>query len=313
MRSKVQPRLIGKTYSDNKEITLIYRIQSVALKAIHDYLDCNGLVQLMPVILAPITDPLNHPVHEAQIKTGIGQKLQLTRSMIFHKQIAIARLDVKGIYIMSPNIRLEIGHEKSDRHLFEFTQVDMELKNASAGDFMAFIDRMLVHVFSVVKLKCESELDFLGAELELPVTPLKIYWSKSLKRKFGSDWADIISRRERSPFWITDFEREFYDREDPEINGRYINYDLFWPYGYGEALSGGERDFEFFTLERKIRERNQNPREFEIYLDLARQGVLGPSVGGGLGVERLVRFLARCEHIQDITLFPRIPGKWVAI
>ncbi|MFW9853509.1 MAG: asparagine synthetase A [Candidatus Thorarchaeota archaeon] len=313
MRSKVQHRLIGHGYSDYKEITLIYHIQSVALKAIHDYLDSNGLVQLMPIILAPITDPLNHPVHEAQIKTEIGQELQLTKSMIFHKQIAIAVLDVKGIYIMSPNIRLEMGLEKSNRHLLEFTQVDIEFKDAKAGDFIAFMDNLLVHVFSEVRLRCQSELELLGVDLEIPVPPLKVYWSKTLERKFGSDWADIISRRERSPFWITDFEREFYDREDPNEKGRYINYDLFWPYGFGEALSGGERDFEFRTLERKIRERNQKFAEFEIYLDLARQGVLRPSVGGGLGVERLIRFLTRRERIQDVSLFPRVPGKRVTI
>lgn len=313
MRSELQHEQTSHTTLRFRELTLIYRIQSVALKAIHDFLDFKGLVQLMPVILSPITDPLNHPVHKAQINSGFGQELQLTKSMIFHKQIAIASLDVKGIYIMSPNIRLEIGVKDSNRHLLEFTQVDIELKDETARDFISFMEELIVHVFTTVRNKCKTELDLLQVDLEIPGRPFQIFWSKALKKELGEEWETIVSEREHTPFWITDFEREFYDREDPKEKGRYINYDLFWPDGFGEALSGGERDYEYDVLLRKIKERSQDPSQFKAYLDLAEHGVLVPSVGGGLGVERLIRFLTRRKHIEEISIFPRVPGRWITV
>ncbi|MHA2353308.1 MAG: amino acid--tRNA ligase-related protein, partial [Candidatus Thorarchaeota archaeon] len=35
----------------------------------------------------------------------------------------------------------------------------------------------------------------------------------------------------------------------------------------------------------------------------------GPSAGGGLGIERLIRFLTKRPHIREITLFPKVPGE----
>ncbi|MFX0182704.1 MAG: asparagine synthetase A [Candidatus Hodarchaeota archaeon] len=290
-------------------ITLILKIQNEVLKAIHDFMYIQGLTQLMPIILSPLTDPLSHPVHEAQVNY-LGQKLHLTRSMIFHKQIAIARLGVKGIFIMSPNVRLEMGNlEKSNKHLLEFTQLDIELKNQSALEFRSFIEKLIVFIFSRVKEFCNEELEKLGVEIRIPRILFKEYWSWDLKEKYGDNYSETVSIQEKDPFWITDFEREFYDREDPHQKGHYYNYDLFYPEGFGEALSGGERDYKYNILIRKIKERKQDPEEFKNYLELAKKRILVPSVGGGLGIERLIRFLTKQAHIKDITPFPKIPGQ----
>ena len=285
-------------------------IQTEVLRAIHDFFSKKGLIQLMPVVLSPITDPLNHPVHEASIDY-LGQKLQLTKSMILHKQIAISKLDVKGIYIVSPNIRLEKGEKylKRDKHLLEFNQLDIELKGSSADDFMALMEELIVFTLSSVKKRCSNEFKELDVDIHIPQVPFKRYSSWELKERFGDAFETEISLREREPFWITDLEREFYDREDPVCKGHYINYDLVYPDGYGEALSGGERDYNYTILLRKLKERHQDPKEFEIYMDLAKYGGLVPSAGGGLGIERLVRFITRRKHIQEVSPFPKIPGK----
>jgi asparaginyl-tRNA synthetase len=46
---------------------------------------------------------------------------------------------------------------------------------------------------------------------------------------------------------------------------------------------------------------------------LAKEGHLVATAGGGLGVERLVRFLSGTRHIKDVPLFPRTPGEEVLI
>ncbi len=264
----------------------------------------------MPVILSPITDPLNHPVYDASVKYE-GQTLLLTKSMILHKQVAISSLDVKGIYIMSPNVRLE--QKPSNRHLLEFTQVDIELRDATAEEFRSFTEDMMIHVFSNVKDSCSEELGRLQSKITIPRKPFRVYSSHDLFDEFGSEFEFGISNRERDLFWITDFKREFYDKEEPKRRGHYINYDLFYPEGYHEALSGGERDVEYEILIRKIQERKQHTDHFGPYLEYARKGLLQPSAGGGLGVERLIRFLTKRQHIRDITLFPRVVAESVLL
>jgi asparaginyl-tRNA synthetase len=289
----------------------IFRIQTEALRAIHDFLCGKGLVQLMPVIISPVTDPLNHAVDDASI-TYMGQRLELTKSMILHKQIAISTLDVSGIYIISPNIRLE-RHKQSDRHLLEFSQLDIELRGASASEFMTLAEELMVHVIASVKRSCHDELEKLGCSLRIPRRPFRAYTTWSLLEEYGPQYESEVSKNELDLFWITDFKREFYDREDPERRGHFVNYDLYYPDGYHEALSGGERDYEYDILVRKIRERGQNPDAFGPYLEFAKAGLLVPSAGGGLGIERLIRFLARRTHIREITLFPKIPNETIRL
>jgi asparaginyl-tRNA synthetase len=299
LKSSTSTRKTDSKYLD------IFRVQTEALLAIHDFLYREELVQLMPVLLSPVTDPLNHPVYDAAINYK-DQELQLTKSMILHKQVAVAALDARGIYIVSPNIRLEKDLH-SNRHLLEFSQLDIELKKTSANEFMSMMESLMACIFRRVKIVCSEELERLGSEIHLPKRPFKIYSSLSLLEEFGEGYESEISNLEKDLFWITDFNREFYDREDPDERGHYINYDLFYPEGYQEALSGGERDYEYEVLVRKIRERGQNPSDFDAYLDYAKKGLLCPSAGGGLGIERLVRFLTKRIHIGETTLFPRVP------
>ncbi len=259
----------------------------------------------MPVILSPITDPLNHPVHDASIEY-LGQRLQLTKSMILHKQIAISQLKARGVYIVSPNVRLE-KESRSDMHLLEFSQLDIEIERMKAKEFRSFIEDLMVHIFSRVLDTCSRELADLGADIKIPEKPFRVYSSRDLYEKYGDEFETKISQREEDLFWITDYKREFYDKEEEARRGHYVNYDLFYPEGFGEALSGGERDFEYDILVRKILERGQRTDSYRPYLELARKGILKPSAGGGLGIERLIRFLTRRPHIREITLFPKVP------
>ncbi len=290
----------------------ILRIQSAALKAIHDYMYENRVVQAMPVMLSPETDPLNHPHFDASVEY-YGQRLHLTKSMIMHKQLALLNDGFDKIYIMSPNVRLEQGElGASGRHLFEFTQVDIELKDKTKKEFKELVDGMIVKVFEFVKKECSDDLTALGRKLEVPKLPLKIFESEELKAKYGDDFEKVMSETERDPFWVLNFRREFYDREDKERKGYYHNYDMFWPEGYGEALSGGEREWEYQEIIRKMMERRTNMNAYKRYLEAATQGLIPQTVGGGLGIERMVRFLTGQSHVRDISLFPRVPGDKIA-
>ncbi len=283
------------------------KIQSVAIKALTDYLHNNRFMQMMPVMLSTVTDPLCHSVYDADI-TYLGQKLQLTKSMILHKQLALTHDSIDKIYILSPNIRLETADcRSSGRHLIEFSQLDIEHKYWKKKDFMQFAEQMVCYAISEVKEKCEQELSILGRSLTVPKKPFKVYDSADFKKPIRVLETEL-SASSTEPFWIVNHEREFYDYEDKQRKGYYHNYDLIWPEGYGEALSGGEREFEYSELTRKMLERKMDLKSYKPYLEVAKKGLLKPSAGGGLGIERFVRFLTGKKHIADVSPFAKVPG-----
>jgi asparaginyl-tRNA synthetase len=289
----------------------ILHVQSAVLKVLRDFMWKEGIMELMPVMLSPFTDPLNHPVHDSSLQYE-GQKLQLTRSMILHKQLSMMRDDLEGIYIVSPNIRLEMGATgKSGRHLIEFSQVDMELKTDCTG-FMRFLERLYREIFAFVKAECAESLERLDRGIVVPNAPFKVYETSELKSKYGERWEHEISIRETQPFWIMDHYREFYDKEDP-TSGKHINYDLVYPEGFGEGLSGAERETEYHTIIRKMKERKTDPGSYAAYLVIAKKGMLRATAGGGFGVERLVRYLTGKREIRDVCLFPRVPGEKIVV
>lgn len=129
--------------------------------------------------------------------------------------------------------------------------------------------------------------------------------------EFGPDFESILSAKALEPFWIIDIpldKREFYDREDPEEKGILRDMDLIYPEGFGECLSGGEREYELDRIRERIRLKNQTEEQFKWFLEYAKHG-LEPSAGFGIGIERLTRYVCGLSRIEDTHPFPKIPGK----
>jgi len=85
-----------------------------------------------------------------------------------------------------------------------------------------------------------------------------------------------------------------------------------YPEGFGEALSGGERECELDRIHSRM-DRDGIPRaKFARYLEEVEKGV-PRSAGFGIGIERLTRFICGLDSIEDARLFPKAPGNTKAI
>lgn len=287
----------------------VLRIGSEVIGAARAFLVEEGFVELLPVIVAPVTDPLRHNTDRAVIEAYGGQ-WHLTRSMIFHKQAAVAVCD--KIFSFSPNIRVEPPEwGKTGRHLWEFVQLDLEVRDGTRAELMELGERLLVHVLGWVKERCAAELGLLGRRLPVPRRPFPVFTYREAVERFGPDFEVRLSAEMDSPFWIVDFPvdaREFYDREDPERPGILLDYDLIYPEGYGEALSGGEREHLPGRIRERIARQGLDPDRYRGLLELAERG-LPPSAGFGIGIERLVRYICGLPHVAEARLFPRVPGE----
>ncbi|WP_257789298.1 asparagine synthetase A [Thermococcus gorgonarius] len=291
----------------SRKIEPITEVQTRAIAYLTGELSKRGFRWLLPVVLSSITDPLwPDPAAGEALKPleveVYGSRLRLMHSMILHKQIAVA-MGIDRLFILSPNVRLE-GREADDgRHAYEFTQLDFEIAYASMDDVMSLIEGLITDLFRELR-----PLVWETFERELPRVrkPFRRFTLEEIREEFGSE--EEASRVLDEPFWVTDIKREFYDREDPERPGHFRNYDLYLPEGYGEVSSGGEREWEYEKILAKIRSSGLSEESFRPYLEVAKAGLLRPSAGAGIGIERLVRYIVGAEHIAEVQPFPRIPG-----
>ncbi len=296
-------------YSRNAEsIRASMEVNTLVRAEMKRFLDKNGFVEINPVIISPLSDPLNHPVKDPIIDY-YGNKYRLTKSMIFHKQLSMIYFE--KIYSFSPNIRIEpIERKSTGRHLAEFTQLDLEVRNASRETVMTIAEKMINQVIRVVKSRVDNS--FLNQNIKVYERPFKKIRYLDAKREYGINFENELSKKMEEPFWIIDIpleEREFYDKETSPGSGILRDMDLIYPQGFGEAISGGEREYEYERIVDRIKKKGQNLDEFALLLQASEKGLF-PSAGFGIGIERFVRFLRGIEDIKDATLFPKSIGEF---
>jgi asparaginyl-tRNA synthetase len=267
---------------------------------------------MLPVIFSQSTDPL-WPDSCASIEKRIeveiyGKTVRTTTSMIVHKMVACS-LAVPKLFILSPNVRIE----KSERattgmHAYEFTQLDFEARNTTSQDIRSLVETVSSRLIESVKTNMRDQLLFLRENdgLRTPTAHFRVYDKAELEADYGSEWETQMLSQTKDPFWVTNIPREFYDFEDPE-SGKWDNYDLYLP-GYGEVVSGARREFEYDKIAGKMERDGVRKENYRLLLKLAREGRLKPSAGAGIGIERLVSWIARARHIGETQVFPKTPG-----
>jgi asparaginyl-tRNA synthetase len=295
-----------------KRKACIGKIMTYTLRNLTSQFVDNGFEWLLPVALSQSTDPL-WPDPGASIEKRIevdiyGKTVRTTASMIIHKLIAASYAYPK-LFILSPNIRIEKAERaKTGKHVYEFTQLDFELKDASSKDVMKLVEDTVCSLLKSLKRDMKDELALLCRcdTLFLPNRPFKVYDRKELEAMYGADWEEGISQETSDPVWVTNIPREFYDFEDFKT-GKWDNYDLFMPQ-YGEVLSGAKREWEYEKIHKKIDRDNVDKNNYALVLKLSKQGRLKPTAGGGIGMERLVGWISGVKHIAETQPFPRVPG-----
>jgi len=242
-----------------------------------------GFKWLLPVILTPITDPLwpepsGREIYPIEVQV-YGKKLKLMHSMILHKQVAIA-LGLGKIFVISPNIRIESPLKASTgKHAFEFNQFDFEIERATMNDVMGLVEELYVGLIKFLNRECGDIFERIDRDLRIPTKPFKVYEFYELNELYGDNWEEVISKESRDPVWVISIPREFYDRQDPDNEKIWYNYDLILPEGYGEVLSGGEREHLWKRIYKKMVKSNLNPDLFGKYTEMAKEGLLRPSAG----------------------------------
>jgi asparaginyl-tRNA synthetase len=219
-------------------------VRTTLVLALQEYLVGKGLVNIDRVSLSPVTDPLCHDVEHAPVIPYKGVPYRTTHSMIYGKMLACMNEGIEGIFVDSPNIRLELASRDGSqrgKYLVDFSQMDVEFRRKGRiGEDMYFDepetvarvleierDRVLDFFEGMIRFALERvvesrsrELEELGMRIEVPSSPFPRYDLDEALAETGGVPAlleEKLGRRSASQlFWITGLVRE--------------NYDLVYPY-----------------------------------------------------------------------------------
>jgi aspartyl/asparaginyl-tRNA synthetase len=216
-------------------------LRTTFVTAMHQFLADEGLFNLERIQMSPVTDPLAHDVEYVPNIHYKGQLYVMTHSMIYSKFLACHNPKIKGVFVDSPNIRLEI--ESPDRvqrgkYLIDFSQMDLELRRNREIDLETYLkepervtkilnedmekaidlfERLIVHAMTRLVEKNEEDLKTLGVAIEVPGQPFPRFACDEAKKKYGRGYEVKLGEEIKEQFfWITGLLRE--------------NYDLVYPY-----------------------------------------------------------------------------------
>jgi asparaginyl-tRNA synthetase len=125
---------------------------------------------------------------------------------------------------------------------------------------------------------------------------------------FGGTDETLISEEFSKPVLVHRFPsaiKAFYMEPDPKRPELALGVDMLAPEGYGEIIGGGQRAADLNLLLRRIEEHKLPKEAFDWYLDLRKYGSV-PHAGFGMGIERVVAWICKLEHVRETIPFPRM-------
>jgi asparaginyl-tRNA synthetase len=304
----------------SQEFVATFRVKAELLRACRDFLEREDVLEMTPPILSG--NAAEGGAEAFQIDY-FGRPGYLSQTAQLYLEALL--FPNERVYALTPSFRAE--KSRTPRHITEFQHLEVELAWCDLDGLLAFLERMFVDVTHAVAARRPRELALLGRrpeELAAIAAPFpRMRYAEAIDRLraagFPVAWgSDLGTAEERAltlespqPMFVTHFPRElkaFYMLRSPDDPRTVEAADLLGPEGYGEIVGASCRETDVGRLVERLTEMGVDPAPYEWYLDLRRHGSV-PHAGFGLGIERLLRWMLRREHIRDTTPFPRTPSR----
>jgi asparaginyl-tRNA synthetase len=302
----------------SKKQHVVLLVRHHAVKAIRDYLNDHGFVNLDTPIFTPNACEGTSTLFETDY---FGDKAYLSQSGQLYNEATAAAFG--RVYCFGPTFRAE--KSKTRRHLTEFWMVEPEVAYMELPELMDLCEDFFCYVTGRVLEACGTEIrevlerdtSKLEASMKRPFPRIqdtdaaKFLLEKGLPFEVGGDFGapdeTALTEAQTTPIFVHHFPtaiKAFYMEPDPVEPEYCLSVDMLAPEGYGEVIGGGQRTPDLDLLERRIKEHNLPRQAFEWYLDLRKYGTV-PHSGFGMGVERAVSYLCGLSHLREAIPFPR--------
>lgn len=304
-------------YIREPKMQAILRLRAKAMEAARSWLVERGYTEAHSPIFTAAACEGGSTLFEVEYFDEEG--VYLAQSWQLYAEAMISSLG--KIYTIAPSFRAE--KSRTRRHLAEYWHLEVEEPFTDLYGIMKVGDELVTHICHTLAQERPRELRRLGGRpeellrLEPPYPRITYDEALEILRKDGIEllWGEDMGWQQEepltkhfdTPFWVTHFPKgvkAFYHKPDPKRREVTLSADLLAPEGYGEIIGGGQRIDDYEELLQRIREEGLDPEEYKWYLDLRRWGSV-PHSGFGLGIERLLMWIAKLEHIRDAIPFPR--------
>jgi asparaginyl-tRNA synthetase len=305
----------------SRKMTAIMKIKHSVLGAIRDWLIKDGWWEVTPPILTGSAVEGGATLFEVKY---FDKKAYLSQSAQLYLEVLIFSLG--KVWSLTPSFRAE--KSRTRRHLAEYWHLETEAPWYDMNDMIKVTEDMISYVVKKVVEERKEELEFLGRDvsklepaMETPYP--RITYDEAIerlnKKGISIEWGENLGADEEraltedfdKPFFVTHFPKKikaFYMKLDERRPDVVLGFDLLAPEGYGEIVGGSQREDDYDKLLDRILEEGLDPKDYQWYLDLRKYGSV-PHSGFGLGIERLVMWIAGLEHIRDAIPFPRFRGR----
>ncbi len=299
----------------------IQRIRNTIINSTFTYFSENGFSKFDSPILTPNACEGTTELFEMDYFSGEGQERKAFLSQSGQLYLEAGLMSLGRAFDFGPVFRAE--KSKTRRHLTEFWMMDAEAAFVEHEGNMDIQEALIRRVVKDVLEKNAHELQILERDIEplkkveLPfvrmthaeaVAKLKELGSKiGEKDDLGAEDETILTKEFETPIFIEKYPAEvkaFYMKRDPKNPEFALNNDLLAPEGYGEIIGGSQREDDYDTLLKRIKEHNLPLESFNWYLDLRKYGSV-PHSGFGYGLERIVGWICGIHHIRETIPFPR--------
>ena len=303
----------------------IMEIRNAIIYASYEFFDKNGFIKFDSPILSGNAAEDSTELFETDY---FGEPAFLTQSGQLY--LEAGAMAFGRVFDFGPVFRAE--KSKTRRHLTEFWMMDAEYLYLTHDESLDLQEAYVKALIQGVLDRAPHALETLERDTEL----LKKYISEPFKRitydeaidllqahendedtgyehlehgdDFGSPHETWISNHFGVPTFVINYPTEikaFYMKPVPGNESRVLCADLLAPEGYGAVIGGSERETDYDKLLDRIKSNGLNPDDYAFYLDLRKFGSV-PHSGFGLGLERMVTFVAGTKHIREAIPFPRL-------
>ena len=304
-------------YVRSDKLQAILRIRARLLSAARNWFDENGYTEVHVPSLTSAAVEGGATLFEVKY---FDQKAYLTQSWQLYAEALVP--SVGRIYTVAPSFRAE--KSRTRRHLTEYWHLEAEAPWCDLDCIMKVEEELVSRIVSSLLETSKEELKLFSRDpkdLEKVRPPFdKLTYDEALKmigeEESGIEWGDdlgyeqekVLTEKFDRPFFVTHYPKKakaFYHKPDPGRPEVTLSVDLLAPEGYGEITGGGQRIEDYEALLGRIREEGLDPKAYGWYLDLRKFGSV-PHSGFGLGVERVVAWMCKLDHIRDAIAFPRL-------
>jgi len=296
--------------------TSIMRIRADVFEAMREWFRQDGWTEVHPPMIISASVEGGSTLFKMDY---FGEVAYLTQSSQFYLEAMIQSLE--KVYCIAPSFRAE--KSKTPRHLTEYWHAEAEAAWMELDDIIRVEERLVSHICQTVAEKRAKDLEKLGRrpdDVASVRTPFeRILYKEAIERikkkgvkieygdDMGADEELRLTEDLTKPIFVVEYPRSikpFYHYPKPSDPSVVLCGDCLAPEGYGEIIGGGQRIHDKDSLISRIKEEKLKPQDYEWYIDLRRYGTV-PHSGFGLGVDRVIRWICKLDHIRAAIPFPR--------